>query len=81
MVKEALLEIFERDLGKLKEEISLYKSLLILETSKKEAILRSNGKHLENFTKQTSAMMDNPFLPTSNPENVDPIFYSLCSHV
>lgn len=41
-----------------KEEISLYKSLLILETSKKEAILRSNGKHLENFTKQTSAMMD-----------------------
>lgn len=41
-----------------KEEINLYKSLLILETSKKEAILRSNGKHLENFTKQTSAMMD-----------------------
>jgi flagellar biosynthesis/type III secretory pathway chaperone len=41
-----------------KEEIGIYKSLLILETSKKEAILRSNGKHLENFTKQTSKMMD-----------------------
>jgi len=42
-----------------KEEISIYKSLLILETSKKEAILRSNGKHLENYTKQTSTMMGN----------------------
>ena len=41
-----------------KEEISIYKSLLILETSKKEAILRSNGKHLENYTKQTSMMMN-----------------------
>ena len=40
-----------------KEEVSIYKSLLILETSKKEAILRSNGKHLENYTKQTSTMM------------------------
>ena len=41
-----------------KEEVSIYKSLLILETSKKEAILRSNGKHLENYTKQTSTMMN-----------------------
>lgn len=42
----------------LKEEINIYKNLVILETSKKEAILRSNGKHLENYTKQTSTMMD-----------------------
>lgn len=41
-----------------REEISIYKNLLILETSKKEAILRSNGKHLENFTKQTSVIME-----------------------
>jgi flagellar biosynthesis/type III secretory pathway chaperone len=42
-----------------KEEISIYNNLVILETSKKEAILRSNAKHLENFTKQTTQVMEN----------------------
>ncbi len=41
----------------LKEEISTYKSLLILETRKKEAIVRANGKELESITKQIAPLL------------------------
>ncbi len=41
-----------------KDEIGIYKNLAILETSKKEAILRSNAKLLESFTNQSSKQMN-----------------------
>jgi hypothetical protein len=44
-----------QDLEKIfQEEVSLYQNLVILETSKKEAILRSDAKNLESFTKKSS---------------------------
>ena len=39
------------------DEVSMYQNLLILETSKKEAILRSDAKNLESFTKKSSEYM------------------------
>lgn len=41
----------------LKEEISIYKSLLILETNKKEAIIHAKGKELESITKQIAPLL------------------------
>lgn len=41
----------------LKEEISIYKSLLILETQKKEAIIHAKGKELESITKQIAPLL------------------------
>jgi hypothetical protein len=48
----------ERDLEYIfKEEISVYKSLLLLESNKKNSILKSNGKELESATKQISHLL------------------------
>ncbi len=41
----------------LKEEISVYKSLLLLESNKKDSILQSKGKDLEAATKQISHLL------------------------
>ncbi len=41
----------------LKEEISVYRSLLLLETNKKESIVKSKGKELESATKQISHLL------------------------
>ncbi|MCB1177656.1 MAG: flagellar export chaperone FlgN [Leptospiraceae bacterium] len=41
----------------LKEEISVYKSILLLETNKKESIMKSKGKELESATKQISHLL------------------------
>ncbi len=47
-----------QDLEKVfQDEVSMYQNLLILETSKKEAILRSDAKNLESFTKKSSEYM------------------------
>ena len=40
-----------------KDEISIYKSLLLLETNKKDFILKSNGKELENSTTQINHLL------------------------
>ncbi|MDX1959360.1 MAG: flagellar export chaperone FlgN [Leptospiraceae bacterium] len=48
----------EKDLEYIfKEEISVYKSLLLLEGNKKESILKSDGKELESATKQISHLL------------------------
>lgn len=41
----------------LKEEISVYKSLLILETNKKDVIIHAKGKELESITKQIAPLL------------------------
>lgn len=41
----------------LKEEISVYRSLLLLETNKKQSIVDSKGKELESATKQISHLL------------------------
>ena len=40
-----------------KEEISVYKSLLTLETSKRDSILQSKGRDLESTSKQISHLL------------------------
>jgi len=48
----------EKDLEYIfKEEISVYKSLLLLESNKKESIIQSNGKDLESATKQITHLL------------------------
>jgi flagellar biosynthesis/type III secretory pathway chaperone len=41
----------------LREEISIYRSLVLLEKNKKEAILNSKARDLEAYTKQTSNLL------------------------
>lgn len=41
----------------LKEEISVYKSILLLETNKKNSIIHAKGKDLESATKQISHLL------------------------
>jgi hypothetical protein len=54
---QAPLDI-ERDLEYiLKEEISVYKSILLLETNKKESIIHAKGKDLESATKQIGHLL------------------------
>lgn len=43
----------------LKEEITIYKSLLNLEANKKDAILHSHPKELEGFSKESGKLLNN----------------------